>query len=289
MVKHLIVTHHAPDLDAIGAVWLLKRFDAQHFADAQLSFVDPGNTIHPSEAEKLGFQMHEVTHVDTGQGEFDHHQAERGHLRICASSLVFDHICQLHPEEKENEALKYLVNFITEIDHFGEINWPEANSPRYCFMIHELLEGFEGVDPHDDDSQLNFGMRCLDCAYSSLRDNFHAEAVLKEGQDFSLAQGKSLAIETRDDHIIKYAQKKGYVLVIRRDPKLGEMRIKARPDVDLDLKPLAEAIQAIDHKGTWYYHPSGKMLLNGSKKHRHQRPTTLSIQQVVELVKGIYE
>src|SRR5258708_14403189 len=116
MVKQLLVTHHAPDLDAIGAVWLFKRFDTQHFADSQVAFVDPGSQIDPGEAERLGFQMHEVTHVDTGLGEFDHHQPERGHEQICATSLVFNHICQLHPEEKDNQALKYLSDFVTDVD-----------------------------------------------------------------------------------------------------------------------------------------------------------------------------
>ena len=88
MNKRLIVTHHAPDCDAIGSTWMLKRFDAQHYATAQSAFVDPGATINPSEAERLGFQMHNVTHVDTGLGEFDHHQPDRGLQRICATSLT---------------------------------------------------------------------------------------------------------------------------------------------------------------------------------------------------------
>ncbi len=38
----LIVTHLAPDLDAIASVWLLTRFDAQHFAGSRLAFVSAG-------------------------------------------------------------------------------------------------------------------------------------------------------------------------------------------------------------------------------------------------------
>ncbi len=288
MVKHLIVTHHAPDADAIGAVWLLKRFDGQHYADAQVAFVDPGTTIDPSEAERLGFQIHQVTHVDTGQGEFDHHQPERGHQQICATSLVFDHICQIHPEEKNNQALKYLVEFVTDVDHFGEVHWPDASSPRYCFMLHELLRGFESVDPHNDESQLHFGFQCYDCAYAAVKETFEAEEEVRKGETFQIAAGKVLALESRNDEIIRYAQKMGCIVVIRKDPKSGEIRIKARPDSDIDLKKLSEKIMEIDTQGTWYYHPSGKMLLNGSRKHRHQRPSKLTLTQVVQLVKENY-
>lgn len=288
MQKMLIVTHHAPDLDAIGSTWLLKRFDSQHYADSQVAFVDPGNQINPSEAERIGFQMHQITHVDTGLGEFDHHQPERGHQHICATSLVYDHICQLHPEEKDNKALKYLVEFVTDVDHFGEIYWPDAESPRYCFMIHELISGFESTDPHNDDSQMFFGLQCLDAGYASLKETMQAQEVLRTGQDFQIKAGKSLGIETRNDRVIKYAQREGYILVIRKDPKSGEMRIKARPDAELDLKALADEIAKIDTTGTWYYHPSGKMLLNGSRKQRNQRPTPLTLAQVIELTEKIY-
>lgn len=286
MNKRLIVTHHAPDSDAIGATWVLKRFDAQHYATAQVAFTDPGTTIHPSEAERLGFQMHEVTHVDTGLGEFDHHQPDRGMLRICATSLVYDYVCKLHPELKNDLALIEIVKFVTDDDHFGQVHWPEPDSLRYSFMLPSLLHGFESVDPHNDESQLHFGFTCFDCAYASLKENIQAQQIMtQEGQEFQIGALKCLAVETKNDSVIKYAQKAGYSLVIRRDPQSGEVRIKARPDAPIDLTPLAAAIQKVDNIGTWYNHPSGKMLLNGSRKQRHQRPTKLSLNEVVEAAK----
>lgn len=288
MVKQLIVTHHAPDLDAVGAVWMLKRFDTQHFADAQVTFVDPGSQIDPGEAERLGFQMHQVTHVDTGLGEFDHHQTERGHQPVCATSLVYDHICQLHPEQKEDKALHYLVQFATEVDHFGEIYWPDAESPRYNFMVHELLKGLESSDPHNDDSLLHFGLQCLDAAYACLRDYYQAKESLQDGQIFETKAGKALAIESRNDFIIQFAQKNGFVIVIRKDPKNGEIRIKARPDTEIDLKAVYERVLKVDQVGSWYYHPSGKMLLNGSRKKRHQKPSPLTLEEIIQITKEAY-
>jgi len=97
-----------------------------------------------------------------------------------------------------------------------------------------------------------------------------------------------LALETSNDDTIKLAQKSGYILVIRKDPQLGNIRIKARPDADLSLETLYQAIKKKDEVGNWYYHPGGKMLLNGSQKHRNQQPTPLSLQDVVGLVKHLY-
>ena len=78
-MSRIIVTHHAPDLDAISAVWLLKIFDAQHYADAKVVFVNPGDTLSSAEMDNLNVEESDVIHVDTGQGTYDHHQPERGH------------------------------------------------------------------------------------------------------------------------------------------------------------------------------------------------------------------
>lgn len=290
MSRKLIVTHHAPDLDAIGAVWFLKRFDAQHYADAKVGFVNPGSTMTLEEADAYGIQLHEITHVDTGLGEFDHHQPERGNLKICATSLVYDHVIRLHPDLKTDEALQTIVNFCIEIDHFLEIHWPEPASDRYLFMLHELIRGLEFTTPNDDDAQLHFGMQCLDSVYASLTQHTKARALIQEkGIPFTINSEECLAIETRNDEVIKLAQKKGCILVVRKDPNLGHVRIKVRPDSIHTLENVYEAIKQKDPKATWYYHPSGKMLLNGSQKHRDQKASSLSLAQIVELIKTVFE
>lgn len=289
MPRALIVTHHAPDLDACTSTWLLKRFDAQHYADAKIAFVNPGEVITLEEAEEQGCQLHEVTHVDTGFGKFDHHQPDRGHEYISATSLVYDHLLKIHPEYVHDQALKTLVDFVTEIDHFGEVDWPDADSLRYSFMIHELIRGMEFTHPHNDESQIYFGFQCLENVYATLTQHLKAIEILDlEGVEIQLKDGKALALETRNDDTIKLAQKRGYDLVIKKNPEQGNIRIKARPDSNFNLKELAEEIAKIDTKGTWFFHGSGKMLINGSSKHREQVPSPLSLDQVVTLVKQLY-
>jgi len=287
--RRLIVTHHSPDLDAVGAVWLLKRFDSQHYANAKVAFVNPGEEITYEAAQEVGFQMHEIMHVDTGLGEFDHHQADRGLQHLSASLLVLNHVIKIHPDLEKDETLKTLVDHITDSDHFGEVHWPEAEHYRYCFMIESLIRGMEFTDPHNDDSQLHFGLQCLDNAYASLEQHLKATEILaKASQGFVIKAGTCLALESRNDETVKLAQKQGYSMVIRRNPEDGSLRIKARPDADLMLKALADELTKLDPKASWYYHPSGKMLLNGSSKHRNQKPTILTLDRVVELVKRLY-
>lgn len=287
--RKLIVTHHAPDLDAIGSVWLLKKFDTQNFGDAKVYFVNPGSRIQDHEIEELGVDQRDVRHVDTGLGEFDHHQKERASTDICAASLVHDHLLQIHPELEDDQALDILVKFITEVDHFGEVHWPDASSYRHSFLIHELIRGSEFSEPHDDESQLHFGMQCLDYAYATLVQQVKANEIINEkGKTFELPQGKCLALETRNDDTIKSAQKQGYILVVKKDPKLGNIRIKARPDADIDLTDLSEKILQRDTTGDWFLHGSGKMLLNGSVKNKNQKASPLTLDEVVSLILETY-
>lgn len=287
--RKLIVTHHAPDLDAIGSVWLLKKFDTQNYGDAKVAFVNPGDRIQDHEIEELGVDQRDVRHVDTGLGEFDHHQKERASRDICAASLVHDHLIQIHPELEDDQALDIIVSYITEVDHFGEIYWPDAASYRHSFLIHELIRGCEFSDPHDDESQLYFGMQCLDYAYATLVQQVKANEIINEkGVIFELPQGKCIALETRNDDTIKVAQKQGYTLVVKKDPNLGNIRIKARPDSTIDLTELSKKILEKDTTGDWFLHASGKMLLNGSVKNKNQQASNLSLNDVVTLVQETY-
>lgn len=283
--RKLLVTHHAPDLDAVGSVWMLKRFDAQTFADAKLAFVNPGESLTPDAATELGFEPHDVTHVDTGLGEFDHHQPDRGKQHISATSLTYDHACEVHPDLVSDKALKSIVEFITDIDHFKESDWPDAANPRYMFMLHELLKGGEHSERYSDEHQVQFGMECLDNVYAVFTQYWKAADILEdEAETFRVKDLSCVAVETSNDDVIKFAQKKGYDLVIKKDPKLGNIRIKVRPDAPLTLEKVRDAVLSTDTEGTWYFHPSGKMLINGSQKHRNQTPSPLSLSEVKELV-----
>ncbi len=276
-------------MDAISAVWLLKRFVAQDFADAKVAFVNPGETIALEEAEHYGAQLHEATHVDTGFGEYDHHQPERAMQRICATTLVYDHACKIHPELKEDGALALLVEHVNQVDHFEEIYWADSSAPRNLMMIQDLIKGCELTEPHDDESQLYFGFACLEKAYAVLVQHCKAQEIIaQKGQEFNIKAGKCLAIETSNDDTIKLGQKMGFVLVVRKDPKLGIVRVKVRPDADLMLHALAEKVKIADPAAHWFFHGSGKMLLNGSTKDRDQKPSKLLLEQMVTIIKELY-
>jgi hypothetical protein len=288
--RRLIVTHQNPDLDAIMSVWLLKRFLTSQWGTAKVWFVQAGKTIAPETLDQLGIENErEVIHVDTGMGEFDHHQEERGQMRICAASLVYDYLIQQQSDKRHNKALQEMVKYAIEIDHFEDCYWPDASSYRYEFMITGILSGSRETGIYDDDRKLQFGMEMLDAVYASLRNEVKADEIIqKEGQPFKVRDGQiqAIALASSNHAVEKRAQKKGFELMVRKDEGAGHIRIKATPRSEIDLTRVYEEILKQDSIGTWFLHASKRMLLNGSSK-ANQNPSPLSLTQVVKICQQV--
>ncbi len=288
--RRIIVTHQNPDLDAIMSVWLLKRFLTSQWGTAKVWFVQAGQRIAQETLDQLGIENdRDVIHVDTGMGEFDHHQEERGQMRICAASLVYDFIAKLQSDKRDNRTLQEMVKFSIEIDHFEDCYWPEASNFRYEFMVTGILSGARENGMYDDDRKLQFGMELLDAVYASLRNEIKAdEIVQREGQVFSVRDGaiQAMALASSNHAVEKRAQKMGYELMVRKDEGAGHIRIKATPHSQIDLTPVYEEILKIDSVGTWFLHASKRMLLNGSSK-ANQNPSPLSLTQVVKICQKV--
>jgi hypothetical protein len=281
----LLVTHENPDMDAIGAIWLFKRFGGRAFDGAEYYFVHAGDLIDAGTLAAKGVTEDQVVHVDTGMGEFDHHQPDNT-LHDSATLRVYTSLSEQFSELKNDMALQRVVGFINETDHFASYYWPEPDKDRYIFMLEEILAGLRSSEHFSDREVVEFGMLCYDGVYTSMKIRLAAEKDLVEkGEEFVSHWGKALAITNKNDEVVKLAQKRGFVLVVRKDEVTGAIRIKTAPDPTISLKEIFAKIKKMDTEGTWYYHPSGHMLLNGSRKHVGQVPTKLMLAEVVELVK----
>lgn len=282
----LIVTHRSPDLDAIGAVWMLKRFLSAEYKEVPVAFVPAGQMLTAEGAAQFGVPESRVIHVDTGLGAFDHHQPERGGKLMCATSLVFDHLCLIQRDKRDDRALKYLVDYVTQIDHFREASWEKPDDPRYQLMVHSIIAGAKFSGQYDDEGLVRFGMAVLDAAYASLRADVRADEIIQlKGTSMKIGRWKAIALASSTGEVEKRAQKVGYDLIIRKDEELGHIRIKATPDSGIDLTPVYEQILTKDSVGTWFLHNSKRMLLNGSSKNDTQIPSPLSLTQVVDIIK----
>lgn len=293
----------APDWDAVTSVWLLKKY-LSGWQDAQVRFVPAGQKLEIKDVkykikdgdpiEILGND--EVIHVDTGLGPLDHHQTQD--TNVCGASRTWDYVLsqfeQANDELKEDhkEAISRIVKVVVGIDHFREVYWPDAAADHYEFSLIGVLEGIKYEKQGDDQACLDFGIACLNALVVEFENRIWAEEEIEEkGVAFKTAYGKGMGFETINDTVLKLAQKMGYVIVVRKDPRKGYVRIKTLPEREeekgVDLTPVYEKLKAMDPDATWFLHVSKKMLLNGTPKNPKMVPTTLTLAEIIKVLEKI--
>lgn len=313
----IIVTHKACDLDAVASSWIIKRF-LPGWENAEIRTVPAGEKLAGKYlrkgeiTEKVVFgdgEDADVIHVDTGMDSLDHHQINDDD--VCSTSLAFDYVLKhnvsLGKDENKAAALKRIVEYTVDDDHFQEVFYLNPTADVYDFSIVGLLHGIKLLYPKDDVSVLNFGMDALDAAFHYFENRVWAESEIAErGIRFESKWGKSLAIETLNDTVLKLGQQMGYVLTVRKDPATGNVRIKVRPkmrselkakssklkakifeDVDVDLTSVYEKLKKMEPEASWYLHISKRMLLNGSSKNPNMKGSKLTLSEVVEVLQNI--
>lgn len=317
----IIVTHSSPDWDGIASIWLIKKY-LPGWQNAQIQFVPAGDRLgklsvrqaqdRDVRGEKLEVIEHigenEVIHVDTGLGALDHHRTES--TEVSAASLTWDFIklesdefrIQNEKIDARIEAIERIVKIVTDTDHFKEVFWDNPTADYHEFSLLGVLEGLKLQKPGEDTIFVEFGLSALDALLHNFENRIWAEKEIKEkGIEFETKWGKAVGFETINDSVLKLAQKMGYVVVVRRDPRKGYVRVKARPskkvekvervakvdkEEDVDLTNVYEKLKKMDPDATWFLHVSKKMLLNGTTKNPKMRPTKLSLSDIIEAIKG---
>lgn len=296
-----IVTHTSPDMDAITSVWLLKKF-LGGWDKAEVKFVPAGDRMLPlPKGQGFDFAIEkkgkdEYIHVDTGMGPLDHHQTQSD--KVCGASLTFDFVkkglTQVEPviNSEKLEALERIIKYVIEVDHFKEIFRKDPLEDYHDFSIVNILDGLKFEKQNQDMLYVNQICDCLDAILHDFENKIWAEREIeKNSVQFETKWGKGLGLESVNDSIIKLAQLMGYVVVVRRDPRKGYVRIKARPNEPgksgVDLTLAYEKLSKMDPNATWFLHVSKKMLLNGTPKNPKMKPTKLSLNDIIEVLKTI--
>ncbi|MFH0864485.1 MAG: hypothetical protein V1858_05370 [Candidatus Gottesmanbacteria bacterium] len=274
----LIVTHFSPDLDAVTSVWLIKRY-MPGWEKANVGFVPAGETWNNQPVDTDP----DIIHVDTGLGKFDHHGGDED---TCAARLVLDSIKQEAVSRKQEDTLDRLVDVVNIIDHFREVYFPNPTADFYDFGLVGQLEGWKLIYDNEPERIVELSLECLDGVYKQLQNKVWAEKLLKEeGIEFETQWGKGIGIETHNDEVIHTGQKIGYVMVVRKDGKKGYVRIKSLPDQKFDLSDIYIKLKKTDTDATWFLHSSKHMILNGSTKNPKMRPTSLSLREIIDIIR----
>ena len=102
-----------------------------------------------------------------------------------------------------------------------------------------------------------------------------------------LKKSKSVLIKNKEEKRFELNSKELRINLdrLQKDAKTEHVRIKAKPDSQVDLTQTKEELAKLDPKATWFLHISKKMLLNGSTKNIKMKPSRLSLKKVIEILK----
>ncbi len=274
-----IITHINPDLDAVASVWLIKRF-LPGWEKVQIDYCPAGETLNKKPVDSDP----EVLHVDTGLGKLDHHQFNEVNS---AAKLCFDFIKHERKGQSlsplDEKALERIVDFATQVDNARDLNWGEVDTVRQDFYLHNIISGIRGLAGSDQEA-MDYGIKGLEAVFHNIKNRIRAEEEIKKGVEFITLWGKALAVETGNEHVLWEGEKKGYCLVVKKDPETGGVRIYSRYDTEVDLTDAYNKVRKKDPQSEWYLHQSKKLLLNASTSHE-MKPTKLSLEEIIEVLK----
>lgn len=276
-----ILTHINPDSDAVVSVWLIKRF-LVGWEKAEIGFVQAtaSGEKDPGVDENL-----EVLYVDVGRGKLDHHQTGE---YLSAASLCWNYIKEKRLGQKlnplESQAIEELVETETEIDNARDLQWPEIKKSRYFFYFHLIVDGLRSCG-ETDQQVIEFGFRSLDATLLNLKAKNKAEEELKKGIVFETPWGRAIGLESANKQVLFRGEVQGYVMVVKKDPKSGGVQIYSRWDKKVDLTMAYKKFREMDPKSDWFLHATKRLLLNQASANPNMRPTKLSLEQLIEVLK----
>jgi len=275
----ILVTHLSPDLDALCACWLIKRF-LPGWEKAEIKYVPAGLTLDNQPVD----ESKKIIHVDTGLGKFDHHQTNDF---TCSTKLVLDFLIKKNHITSQNiQSLIRLTNFVNEIDHFYQAFYPDPTADYYDFCLHQIVESLKSVTNRMDKVE-EIVLMLLDSELLLFKNKLAAEEEIKKGFIFQSLWGKTIVMESRNNEVLNLALKMKFHLAVKKDPEKGNIRIKTMPGEKYDLTPLWEKIIKNDKVGTWFLHVSKNMLLNGSAKSSRFIPSPLTLKRLIEIIKSV--
>jgi hypothetical protein len=215
-MSKLIVTHINPDQDALSSVWLVRRYyPGFQGDDVEYAFVPAGETYR-----KLAVDADpDVVHVDTGLGLFDHHQITE---KICAFTRIYDYLTKRSLIPVYDEVpLGRMGKVVNDYDNFLNVYYPDVTADYQEFTLDQITSGLIHTELHDKE-KVAIILPIFDAILQTIKNKIKAEKNMKEGFVFQTkAFGKAIVMENSNNESMKFAQKSGFQLVARKDPKQG--------------------------------------------------------------------
>jgi hypothetical protein len=278
----IIVTHTSPDMDAIGAVWLLQRFAG--FDEANVAFVNTGNP-DPSVTTAADAVVDTGRVYDPGNWRFDHHQLPgRAATDTCAARQVYFHL--------DDAADVGFIYPLVALIHAGDSGSAYAAQSRQL-GIHALLSAYK-AERHTDAEILEFGFSLLDRIAAGLRAQAEAREAIDRHRVYESGDGLIVALKDAPQDCSSAAIARGARLVLFQSGyelpdgttthAIGIQRGGEYQEPHVG--DLVDAVMAVTHATVraelvrWFCHPAGFFAGRGTQKAPCATPVEIDLAEL---------
>jgi len=272
----VLVTHVKPHLDDICGLWLLRAY-LPGFAKANIRFIPIDEHGGKTWGGKKVDSDQSVIHVGVARGAFDEH---RGIKNAAATTLVWKFLKQKgyapHAPLMRN-AIERITRYVLAEDT-GQLK----GLPYRNVMLPVLLSGLP-----NSLERTRLGFLLLESLLRIETNGLALERDWKRRIEFKTPWGRGVALQTAAAGSDDFGYHHGFALVAILNPKTNDRGIRAAANSGANLAALARAIRAREPQAQWYLHHSGKLLLCGDAVAPHVKRSTLSLKEMVLLIKGL--
>lgn len=266
----ILTTHIRPHLDDICGIWLLARYMPEYRV-AALEFI-PTNATGGAVKDSA-----EVTCVGVGRGRYDEHKGDIGE---CSTTLVWRDVRErAEIAQLERRALERIVEWVRSEDTGRLLTMPLRE-----FSVPLILQG-EFDRSNDSAHVTGLGFRILDALLASARNAAHLDDAWQGRIAFTSRFGPAVAARTSVRGFESHAYAQGFDLAVFVSEDGRYHNIRAKAESSVDLTSVYEELKRRDPKAGWYFHHSKKMLICGGQLAPDVTPSSLSLEQLIELVK----
>lgn len=284
-----IVTHVAPDWDAIGGVWLLKRYGGLENAD--VVFVNTGNP-DPAALEVASAVVDTGRLYDPSRLCFDHHHLIGAAANeTCATLQVAQYLVLARPDMDFNP-----IWTLIDLIYAGDTGKPAANESRQR-GIHALLSNKkrQGADSY---ALLAYGFDLIDNLAQSLISQDEALKSLalhtvyrsEDGLVVALRDaphGATFAAHENGARLVVFANYEKNAIGVMRggegsDVHAGGLVSSLLNDYDCGLDDISADL--FGELCTWYRHQAGFFAGRGTDKAPSDKPILVDLADVARAI-----
>lgn len=284
-----IVTHVAPDWDAIASVWLLRRYGG--LEDADVVFVNTG-APDPTVLETATAVVDTGRVFDPTRLRFDHHQLPGKEANAtCATLMVAQHLVLARPDIDFNPIWPLI-----QLIYAGDTGKKEANESRQR-GIHALLSNRkrQGADGY---ALLAYGFGILDELAQSLisqdeaRRSLALHTVYRSDDGLVVAlkdapHGATFAAHEAGARLVVFANYDKNAIGVMRggegaDVHVGGLVSSLLNDYDCGLDDISADV--FGELCTWYRHQAGFFAGRGTDKAPSDIPILVELSDVAAAI-----